>query len=35
LAAMEFYVAGNPIMTSEVTRMLRRRGAGAVLTENY
>jgi NAD(P)H-flavin reductase len=35
LAAMEFYVAGNPNMTSEVTRMLRRRGAGAVFTENY
>jgi NAD(P)H-flavin reductase len=35
LPAMEFYVAGNPNMTGEVTRMLQRRGATAVFTENY
>ncbi len=31
----DFYVSGNPGMTAEVTRILRRKGAAAIFTESY
>jgi NAD(P)H-flavin reductase len=31
----DFYVSGNPGMTAEVTRILRRKGATAIFTESY
>ncbi len=31
----DFYVSGNPGMTADVTRILRRKGAMAIFTESY
>jgi phytoene dehydrogenase-like protein/NAD(P)H-flavin reductase len=35
MVTKEFYVAGNPNMTSDVARMLHHRGVSAVYTESY